>query len=127
MGMTATVPARTVPGMRGPTASIGEGERKRDGARSPVVWDVLQGVITARAITVTATTNTKVYDGTTSAAALPTITSGVLQTGDTITLAETYDTKNVGTGKTLTATATINAEATVRRRAGSNAALPWRC
>jgi S-adenosylmethionine-dependent methyltransferase len=47
--MTAEVPARTVPGMRGSAASIGEGERKRDGARSPVVWDVLQGVITARA------------------------------------------------------------------------------
>jgi S-adenosylmethionine-dependent methyltransferase len=46
--MTAEVPARNVPGMRGPTASIGEGERKRDGARSPVVWDVLQDVITAR-------------------------------------------------------------------------------
>jgi S-adenosylmethionine-dependent methyltransferase len=42
--MTAEVPARTVPGMRGSDA-----ERKRDGARSPVVWDVLQGVITARA------------------------------------------------------------------------------
>jgi S-adenosylmethionine-dependent methyltransferase len=41
--MTAEVPARTVPGMRGPDA-----ERKRDGARSPVVWDVLQDVITAR-------------------------------------------------------------------------------
>jgi SAM-dependent methyltransferase len=46
--MTAEVPARTVPGLRGPAASIGEGERKRDGARSPVVWDVLQDVITAR-------------------------------------------------------------------------------
>jgi S-adenosylmethionine-dependent methyltransferase len=46
--MTAEVPARTVPGMRGTTAPLGEGERKRDGARSPVVWDVLQDVITAR-------------------------------------------------------------------------------
>ena len=42
--MTAEVPARAVPGMRGPDV-----ERKRDGARSTLVWDVLQGVVTARA------------------------------------------------------------------------------
>jgi len=42
--MTAEVPARAVPGMRGP-----EAERKRDGARSALVWDVLQDVIAARA------------------------------------------------------------------------------
>jgi S-adenosylmethionine-dependent methyltransferase len=42
--MTAEVPARAVPGMRGPDV-----ERKRDGARSTLVWDVLQDVIAARA------------------------------------------------------------------------------
>lgn len=42
--MTAEVPARAVPGMRGPDT-----ERRRDGARSTLVWDVLQEVITARA------------------------------------------------------------------------------
>jgi S-adenosylmethionine-dependent methyltransferase len=42
--MTAEVPAKAVPGMRGPDA-----ERRRDGARSSLVWDVLQGVIAARA------------------------------------------------------------------------------
>src|SRR5262252_10666732 len=63
--MTAEVPARAVPGMRGPNAErsgsgaerSGSGaersgsdvERKRDGARSTLVWDVLQEVITARA------------------------------------------------------------------------------
>src|SRR5215469_3238839 len=49
--MTAEVPARAVPGMRGPnTERSGSGaERKRDGARSTLVWDVLQEVITARA------------------------------------------------------------------------------
>jgi len=34
--MTAEVPARAVPGMRGPDV-----ERKRDGTRSTLVWDVL--------------------------------------------------------------------------------------
>jgi S-adenosylmethionine-dependent methyltransferase len=42
--VTAEVPARTVPGMRGPDA-----ERKRDGSRSSLVADVLGKVIAARA------------------------------------------------------------------------------
>jgi hypothetical protein len=54
-------------------------------------------------LTVTAAANTKTYDGTTSAAATPTITAGSIQPGDTApTWSETYDTKNAGTGKTLT-------------------------
>ena len=36
------------------------------------------GVITAEALTITAVTNTKTYDGTTSAAMVPEITSGGL-------------------------------------------------
>src|SRR5271169_2810059 len=47
-GMTAEVPAKAVPGLRGPAAPLGEGERRRDGARSSLVRDVLQGVIAAR-------------------------------------------------------------------------------
>ena len=42
--MTAEVPAKAAAGTRGPDA-----ERRRDGARSSLVWDVLQGVIAARA------------------------------------------------------------------------------
>lgn len=42
--MTAEVPARTVPGMRGTDA-----DRKRDGSRSSLVADVLEKVIAARA------------------------------------------------------------------------------
>src|SRR5205807_2301283 len=47
------------------------------------------------------------YDGTTSAAATPTITSGTLQGNDTANFTETYDTKNAGTGKTLTPSGTV--------------------
>jgi autotransporter-associated beta strand protein len=57
---------------------------------------------TADAITVTAQPNTKVYDATTSSATSPMITSGSLKSGDTSTLSETYNTKDVPTGKTLT-------------------------
>src|SRR5206468_3942713 len=63
---------------------------------------VTTGVINARAITVTAATNTKTYDSTTSAAATPTVTSGSLASGDVGTFTETYDTKHQGPGKTLT-------------------------
>jgi trimeric autotransporter adhesin len=64
------------------------------------------GVINKRNITITALTNTKVYDGNTSAKAVPT-SSGLLA-GDAFTaLLETYDNKEVGTGKTLTPIAAI--------------------
>ena len=46
--MTAEVPARVVPGMRGPAARPGDAERKRDGTRSTLVWDALQDVVAAR-------------------------------------------------------------------------------
>src|SRR5208282_1786620 len=64
--------------------------------------------ITARPITVTAATSTKVYDGTTSAAATPTITTGSLATGDTANFIETYASKNVGTSLTLTPSGAVN-------------------
>ena len=53
--MTAEVPARAVPGMRGPDAERSGSGAERSGsgaerrARSTLVWDVLQEVITARA------------------------------------------------------------------------------
>ena len=61
------------------------------------------GVVGARALTVTAQTNTKTYDGATTAAAIPTITVGAVQPGDTANFIEAYSNKNVGTGKTLIA------------------------
>ena len=67
------------------------------------------GTITKTNLTVTAAANTKVYDGTTSAAATPTIMAGSIQTGDSApTWTETYDTKGVGTGKTLTPAGVVN-------------------
>jgi len=57
---------------------------------------------------VTAAANSKTYDGTTSAAAIPTITSGSVQTGDTANFTEAYATKNAGTGETLTLAGSVN-------------------
>jgi hypothetical protein len=64
------------------------------------------GVISKATLTITAATNTKTYDGSTSAAATPTVSG--LQGSDTVTgLAEIYDTRNVGTGKTLSVSAYV--------------------
>jgi hypothetical protein len=58
-------------------------------------------VIAPAALTITAAANTKTYDGTTNAAAVPTVTG--LKGFDTVTgLAEAYANRNVGTGKALT-------------------------
>jgi hypothetical protein len=65
------------------------------------------GTINQTNISVTAATNTKGYDGNTSAAAVPTVTSGTIQPGDTPNFTETYDNPNVGTGKTLTPTGSV--------------------
>lgn len=65
--------------------------------------------ITARPITVTAATDTKVYDNTTSSDGVPTVTEGELVGGDDIdTITQTFDTKYVGSGKTLTPAGVVN-------------------
>ncbi|OWK36435.1 YDG domain-containing protein [Fimbriiglobus ruber] len=63
--------------------------------------------VTPLALTITAVANTKIYDGTTSAAAVPQVTSGAVLGGDTANFIETYDTPSIGTGKTLTPSGTV--------------------
>ena len=66
-------------------------------------------MINPRALTVTAQTDTKTYDGTTSSAGTPLITSGALQSGDTTsTFSQVFNNRNAGTGKTLTASGVVN-------------------
>ncbi len=60
------------------------------------------GTINPEAVTIAASTNTKTYDGTTSAAALPTVTTGTLYGVDGAVLSESYTTANAGTALTLT-------------------------
>jgi hypothetical protein len=82
-----------------PTGSIDDGE---SGADYAVTFaNAAVGRICPRPITVTAAANTKGYDGTTAASALPTITSGSLVAGDTASWSESYDSAAVGTGETL--------------------------
>lgn len=62
------------------------------------------GTIVAAPLAITAATNTKTYDGTRSAAAVPAVTG--LQPGDSVTgLAQLYDDRNAGSGKTLSVSA----------------------
>ena len=65
------------------------------------------GSITQRAITVTAASDTKIYDGNTTSAGAPTVTTGSIVSGDTGSFTQTFDNKNASTGKTLTATGVV--------------------
>ncbi len=64
--------------------------------------------ITALPITVTAITDTKVYDDTNTSSGVPTITTGALVGTDSATWTQTFDNATVGTGKTLTPAGTVS-------------------
>ena len=82
-----------------PAGSVADGN---SGANYTITFvNNTAGVITARAITVTAASDTKGYDGTTSSAGTPSITSGSLASGDTANFSQVFANKNVGTGKAL--------------------------
>ena len=57
---------------------------------------VTTGVITTRAITVTATTDSKEYDTNNTSSAVPTVTSGTIPLGDTGVFTQTFDNANIG-------------------------------
>ena len=64
--------------------------------------------VTKRPITVTASTDTKIYDGTTSSSAVPTIILGSLAGTDTVVWTETFNDKTVGVNKPLTPAGIVN-------------------
>jgi hypothetical protein len=64
--------------------------------------------ISAQAITVRAASDSRIYNGTTSSAPLPTITDGILRNPDTIGCAQHFADKNVGAIKMIIPTCTIN-------------------
>jgi hypothetical protein len=70
---------------------------------TPVTFEITQ-----RAITVTAVTSTKIYDGNISSSGIPTVTSGSIVSGDTGNFTQTFNTALVGTGKTLTAAGSVS-------------------
>ncbi|MEN6566007.1 MAG: YDG domain-containing protein, partial [Veillonellales bacterium] len=64
--------------------------------------DNTTGVINQKSITVSASTDSKTYDGTKSSTATP--TASWLATGDTLSASQEYADKNAGNNKTLTVT-----------------------
>src|SRR5207302_344771 len=90
----------------GKTLTVGNGYTVVDGNNNGGNYSVgtvtnTTGAITKASLTITAATNTKTYDSTTTAAATP-VVAGVGGT-DTVTgQSESYGDANVGTGKTLT-------------------------
>jgi hypothetical protein len=59
-------------------------------------------------ITVAAVSSTKTYDSTVSSTATPAISDGNLAPGDIAAFGESFDTRNAGTGKTLTPAGSVN-------------------
>jgi hypothetical protein len=89
-----------------PAGSVSDGN---GGANYNVVFNsVSNGSITQRAITVTAATDSKEYDGTNSSSATPTVTAGSLASGDSEAFTQTFDDEKAGTGKTLTPAGSVN-------------------
>ncbi len=78
------------------------------GANYSYAFATAPGTINQRALTVSATSDTRTYDGTTASAVVPSITAGSLATGDTTaSFAQVFDNRNAG-ARTLTATGIIN-------------------
>jgi trimeric autotransporter adhesin len=104
--VTGTFDTKTVSTSKTVTIA-GVGKTGADAGNYSITQPTTTANITARPITITATTNTKEYDGTTAAAAVPTLTSGTLASGETATYTETYDDKTADTDKVLTPAAVI--------------------
>lgn len=100
--------SKDVLGANGSTLVVNSGYVLSNASDYAVTVKTALGTINPALLTVTATPNTKTYDGTTTAAALPTITSGKLFGTDTGNFIETYSSKNAGSGLTLTPSGAVN-------------------
>jgi hypothetical protein len=89
------------------TLALGDGTNGGLASNYTLTGGTHTGTITPRPITVAAASDTKTYDGTLTSAAAPTIAGG-LGAGDAAAFLQTFDTKNAGTGKTLTPSGTVN-------------------
>jgi trimeric autotransporter adhesin len=106
-GLTEAFASKNVLGANGSTLTVtGYTVNDGDGGEDyTVTIQSAPGTITPTALTITATSDTKVYDGTTSSSQTPTY--GMLYSGDTVTgLTEAFTSKNVvgSNGSTLVVT-----------------------
>ena len=103
LGGSATVSSKNV----GSYTSFSSNSFTTTNANYLVTGGTVAVSITTKAITVTAVTNIKTYDGTTSAAATPTTPGGSILTGDVANFTEAYSNKNAGAGKSLVPSGTV--------------------
>ncbi|MEI6575705.1 MAG: YDG domain-containing protein [Bacteroidota bacterium] len=85
----------------------------------------LTGVINKKSVTVTALTDTKVYDRTIASSVIPTISGIIAPDGLTATPTQTYDNYNAGTSKTLTPTALTGSLAISDGNSGNNYSVSY--
>ena len=98
-GDTTTIHAGLRQPERGPRTLTPSGivNDGNGGANYTYTFVTAAGTINQLAITVTAATDTKTYDGTTASTGMPTITAGSLATGDTTTsFTQVFDSRNAG-------------------------------
>ena len=87
---------------------------------TPTTASAAVGTVTPAPLTVTAQSDAKVYDGTTASGAAPVVT-GTLFDAIGTAATQSYDTKNVGAGKTLTAGGLVMADG----NGGANYAIAY--
>jgi hypothetical protein len=113
-GFTQSFTSKNVLGMNGSTLSVnqlsGMVNDGNNGANYTVSFNTAPGTITPAALTISAVTDSRVYNGTTSSSVTPTITSGQVFSGDTANFAEVFVSKNVrGTNaSTLAASGSVS-------------------
>src|SRR5206468_3965910 len=88
------------------SGSVSDGNGGNDYAVSFVASN--GGSISARAISVSAVADSRVYDGTTSSSGVPSIGAPGLAPGDSASFSQSFDTRHVGSGKTLTASGSVS-------------------
>jgi hypothetical protein len=91
-----------------PSGTVNDGN---GGNNYAYTFATVNGTVNKRAITVTAASDTKTYDGTTTSTGSPTITTGSLATGDTTTsFMQVFDSRNASAlnGRMLTPSGTVN-------------------
>jgi filamentous hemagglutinin family protein len=111
-GLTESFGSKNVLGTNGSTLTVASGYTLTDGnsgGNYQVTLATATGTISKAPLTITAATNTKIYDGGVTAAATP-IVAGIQGSSDSVTgLVEVYADKNATTGKTLNVSAyTVN-------------------
>ena len=104
-GLTQSYQSKNVLGTNGSTLLVDAGYTVNDGnggANYAITENTASGTLTAAPLTVTAQTDTKLYDGNAGSTVAPVLTGATYDAVGTAAT-QSYDNRNAGTAKTLTA------------------------